>query len=91
MLANVEERAKGPPLFFWYYATFLKFVFIEVPPPQFSLETKRFASIEDFLGFSTLCDSPKTFLERIFRKKFRKFFFSILRGFWLSEMGFCCF
>ena len=53
------------------YATFLKFVFIEAPPPQCLQETNRFASIEDASRFSALCDLPETFI----KKKFRKFFF----------------
>ena len=43
------------PAFFRYYATFFYF---------FIRETKSFASIEDSLGFSELCDISETVLKR---------------------------
>ena len=50
------------PSFFRHYTTFLQF-FIDAPSTF--TERKRFARIEDSLGFSALCD--------IFRKKIRIF------------------
>ena len=44
---------------FWYYATFLNFVF---NPPRFLLETEGFVSIEDSLGFSALCGLHQKFV-----------------------------
>ena len=50
---------------------FFQFVFIE-PNSHFLLETKCFASIDDCLGFSALCDSTET--SKNISKKFRNFF-----------------
>ena len=63
-------------------------------PPQFLLETKRFASIKDCSRFSALCDSLETFLEKIFQKNFKNFFsviFCFLNVFGLERWVFCCF
>ena len=46
---------------------FWKFVFIEALPPQFLLETKRFASIDDSSRVSAVCDLLSS--EKV-RKKF---------------------
>ena len=54
-------------------------------PPHILLETKRFASIEDSLGFSVLCDLPETF--SVFSPVFRVF----LRGVQSSKMFFLLF
>ena len=59
-------------------------------PPQFLLETKRFASINHCSRFSALCDLPETFI-----KKFSKNFFpqicNFLKGLRLRKMGFLLF
>ena len=47
---------------------FSQFVFIEAPP-RFLLETKSFASTEDSLGFSALCELQEKFF-RFFLKDF---------------------
>ena len=60
----------GPAFF---YATFIQFVFIEIPS-HFLLGTKRFASIEDSLRSSALCDLPETFIEKFLRNKVSRFF-----------------
>ena len=45
-------------------------------PLQFLLETKRFASINDSLGFSALCDLPETFIKTFWKSaKFLPQFF----------------
>ena len=55
---------------------------------QFLLETKRFASKEDSLGFSALCDLPETFFQKqlpnkIWKKILNFLYFYI--GFRLSK------
>ena len=80
---KTDVHTKDPPLailvfltcfFFRHYETFFRkffdfFQFAFIGAPRLLLQTKRFASIEDCLRFSALCD--------IFRKKnFRKMFFS---------------
>ena len=54
--------------FFRYYATFFLFVSIEAPS-RFLPETKRFANIEESLGFSGQCE----FLKTIFGKNSKIF------------------
>ena len=64
-------------------------------PPQFLLETKRFASIKDSSGFSVLCNLPET-VKKIIRKMFcflkgfrlRKFFFAGENGFRVLSVSF---
>ena len=51
--------------------------------PQFLLESKRFASVEDFLGFSALCDLPE-----IFVRKISNFFSTFLSCFRLCKIDF---
>ena len=55
---------------------------------RFLLEPKGFASIEDSLGFSALCDLPETFFEKKLSKLLIFSDFCFLRGFRLSKMGF---
>ena len=43
---------------------FLKIVFIEARP-EFSQETKRFASVKDCSRFSALCDLPETLIKKV--------------------------
>ena len=52
----------------FFLCNFFLFVFIEV------LATKRVASLEDSLGFLSLCDLLVTFIENCFEKKFDHFF-----------------
>ena len=60
-------------------------------PPQFLLETKRFASIKDCSRFLALCDLPETnFYFEKFRKKIPQFF-CFLKGFRLRMMSFLLF
>ena len=71
----------------FFYATFLKFVFIEAPL-QFLQETKRFASVKDSSRFSALCDLPES------SKKISNFFpqFSVfLKSFPSRKMEFLLF
>ena len=51
--------------------------------PQFLLESKRFASVEDFLGFWALCDLPE-----IFVRKISNFFSTFLSCFRLCKIDF---
>ena len=72
----------------FFYATFFLICFHR-SPPQFLLETKRFASTKDCSSFSALCDLPETFI-----KKFRKIFssaFCFLKGFRLRKISFLLF
>ena len=54
-------------------------------PHQFLVETKGFASIEDALEVSALCDLTETHFESFFS------IFRFLRGFMLSKVGFLLF
>ena len=77
------------PAFFLYDFSLICFY---RSPPQFLLETKRFASIEDSLGFLALCDLPKTFIKQFFEILFFRNFSYFGRsveqnGFFLCPVG----
>ena len=58
-------------------------------PPQFLLETKRFASIKHCSRFSALCDLPETFIIKFSKILFLNFL--IFKGLRLRKMGFLLF
>ena len=60
----------------FFYATFFSNLFSS--KPQFSLETKRFASIKHCSRFSALCDLLETFIKKIFRKIPKIFYLNFL-------------
>ena len=62
------------PSFFWHHATFSQFVLSK--PPRLLLEPKRFASIEDCLGFSALCYIFRSFFKK--KKHFSTWFHCII-------------
>ena len=76
----------------WFSIPFFLICFYR-SPLQILLETKRFASIEDFSCFSAPWDLPETFI-KIFFSKFCKFVFlnvSFFESLQLEKKGFSSF